>query len=241
MLITSVVLAATKVRLPLVPSGATVSLSYCTNFAALALFSPFEATFIIAVSVWSQCVLNNTGRNAVYRTVFSIANIVVAAAVANATAGLVGGLSVGQDGTALVVPTLAGASAFFFCNTLMLAVAVALQSGKSPSTLWMEQFLWSAPACFVGAILGMCAAYLIDDREHLRGVRGHPDGALLLGLPHLPRLHRTPAGHAHGDRRGARAGHRRARPDARSDEDGVGQRTCGESSGWQSRWRVERA
>ncbi|HWN86264.1 MAG TPA: diguanylate cyclase [Vicinamibacterales bacterium] len=160
-LITSVLLAATKVRLPLVPSGATVSLSYCTNFAALALFSPFEATFIIAISVWSQCVLNNTGRNAVYRTVFSIANIVVAAAVANATAGLVGGLSIGQDGTALVVPTLAGASVFFFCNTLMLAVAVALQSGKSPSTLWMEQFLWSAPACFAGAVLGMCAAYLI--------------------------------------------------------------------------------
>ena len=96
MLITSVVLAATKVRLPLVPSGATVSLSYCTNFAALALFSPFEATFIIAVSVWSQCVLNNAGRTAIYRTVFSIANIVVAAAVANATAGLVGGLSVGR-------------------------------------------------------------------------------------------------------------------------------------------------
>ena len=67
-LITSVVLAATKVRLPLVPSGATVSLSYCTNFAALSLFSPFAATFIIAVSVWSQCVLNTGGRSTSYRT-----------------------------------------------------------------------------------------------------------------------------------------------------------------------------
>ena len=53
-LVTSVVLAATKIRLPLLPSSATVSLSYCTNFAALSLFSPFAATFIIAVSVWAS-------------------------------------------------------------------------------------------------------------------------------------------------------------------------------------------
>jgi diguanylate cyclase (GGDEF)-like protein/putative nucleotidyltransferase with HDIG domain len=160
-LVTSVVLAATKVRLPLVPSGATVSLSYCTNFAALSLFSPFAATFIIAVSVWSQCVLNTPGRSATYRTVFSIANIIVAAAVADAAAGLVGGLAVRPDFASLVVPTLAGASAFFFCNTLMLAQAVALETKKSPVRMWREQFLWSAPACFVGAIVGVSAAYLI--------------------------------------------------------------------------------
>ncbi|HET9268053.1 MAG TPA: hypothetical protein VFO31_07810, partial [Vicinamibacterales bacterium] len=80
-LVTSIVLAASKIRLPLLPSSATVSLSYCTNFAALALFSPFAATFIIAFSVWAQCSLNNSGRMATYRTVFSIANIVVATAV----------------------------------------------------------------------------------------------------------------------------------------------------------------
>ena len=154
-------LAATKVRLPLVPSGATVSLLYCTNFAALSLFSPFAATFIIAVSVWSQCVLNTGGRSTSYRTVFSIANIIVAAAVTHAAAGFVGGLTVREDWTALVVPTLAGASAFFFCNTLMLAEAVALESKKSPAVLWKEQFLWSAPACFVGAMAGVSAAYLI--------------------------------------------------------------------------------
>jgi diguanylate cyclase (GGDEF)-like protein/putative nucleotidyltransferase with HDIG domain len=159
-LVTSVVLAATKIRLPLLPSSATVSLSYCTNFAALALFSPFAATFIIAVSVWAQCSLNNAGRMATYRTVFSIANIIVATAVANLAAGFVGGLTVKDDWKLLVVPTLAGATAFFFANTLLLAQAVALESKKSPVVLWREQFLWSAPACFVGAIVGVLAAYL---------------------------------------------------------------------------------
>jgi diguanylate cyclase (GGDEF)-like protein/putative nucleotidyltransferase with HDIG domain len=166
-LVTAVVLAATKIRLPLLPSAATVSLSYCTNFAALALFSPFAATFIIAVSVWAQCSLNNAGRMATYRTVFSIASIIVATALSDAAADLVGGLSVQPDWRSLVVPTLAGATAFFFCNTLMMAQAVALESKKSPVTLWREQFLWSAPACFVGAIVGVSAAYLIETASRL--------------------------------------------------------------------------
>ena len=158
-LVTSVVLAATKIRLPLMPS--TVSLSYCTNFAALSLFSPFAATFIIAVSVWAQCALNNAGRMATYRTVFSIANIIVATAAANFASGILGGLVIREDWTTLVTPTLAGATVFFFCNTLLMAQAVALESRKSAPVLWREQFLWSAPACFVGAIVGVSAAYLI--------------------------------------------------------------------------------
>ena len=166
-LVMSVVLAATKIRLPLLPSGATVSLSYCTNFAALSLFSPFAATFIIAVSVWAQCSLNNAGRLATYRTVFSIANIVVAAAVADLAGGFVGDLSVQDDWRNLVVPTLAGATAFFFANTLLMAQAVALESKKSAVVLWRDQFLWSAPACFVGAIVGVLAAYLIHTSPSL--------------------------------------------------------------------------
>jgi diguanylate cyclase (GGDEF)-like protein len=160
-LIASVGLAATKIRLPLLPSTATVSLSYCTNFAALALFSRFEATFIIAVSVWSQCVLNTTGRTATYRTVFSIANIVVAAEAAGQASDWLGGLAPGRGWSTLSVATLAGATAFFFCNTLLMAGAVALESRRSPARLWREQLLWTAPACFLGAGVGICAAYLI--------------------------------------------------------------------------------
>jgi diguanylate cyclase (GGDEF)-like protein/putative nucleotidyltransferase with HDIG domain len=106
---------------------------------------------------------------ATYRTVFSIANIIVATEVTNATASLVGGLS-SPDWKELVVPTLSGATAFFFCNTLLLAHAVALESKKSSATLWREQFLWSAPACFVGAIVGVAAAYLINTANWVAAV-----------------------------------------------------------------------
>jgi len=98
---------------------------------------------------------------ATYRTVFSIANIIVATAAANFASGILGGLVIREDWTTLVTPTLAGATVFFFCNTLLMAQAVALESRKSAPVLWREQFLWSAPACFVGAIVGVSAAYLI--------------------------------------------------------------------------------
>ncbi len=173
-LITSVMLSATKVRLPLMPSGATVSLSYVTNFAALVLFSQFEATFIIMVSVWSQCVLNTGGRTSTYRTVFSVANIIMATQAASSAADLVGGLTIRGSWSSLIVPALAGATAFFFCNTLMLAEAVALESRKSVATLWRQQFLWSAPACFFGAVLGTSFAYLFVTANRFSGFMAVP-------------------------------------------------------------------
>jgi hypothetical protein len=166
-LVTSVVLAATKIRLPCCRAAPRCRCRTAPTLRRCRSSARSRPPFIIAVSVWAQCALNNAGRMATYRTVFSIANIIVATAVTHAAAGLVGGLAVRDDWTALVVPALAGATAFFFCNTLLLAQAVALESKKSPAVLWREQFLWSAPACFVGAGVGVSAAYLIETASRL--------------------------------------------------------------------------
>ena len=48
LLAASVILAASKVRLPLLPSAATLSLSYCANFASLALLGAFKSTLVVA-------------------------------------------------------------------------------------------------------------------------------------------------------------------------------------------------
>ena len=132
MLVTSVVLAATKIRLPLLPSSATVSLSYCTNFAALSLFSPFAATFIIAVSVWAQCVAQQR------RPHGDLPHRLQHRQHHRGHRGHARGRRLRRrperqgrlDGAGR--PTLAGATAFFFANTLLLAQAVALESKKSP-------------------------------------------------------------------------------------------------------------
>jgi diguanylate cyclase (GGDEF)-like protein/putative nucleotidyltransferase with HDIG domain len=161
----SVVLGASKVPLPLLHSGATMSLSYCTNFAALALLGPDQATLIVAASGWSQCVLNSGGRTAPHRIVFSVASLIVAIQAASVAATFAGGFGTFVRWQDLAAPTIAGATAFFFCNTSMVALAVGLASGQSTTRIWQEQFMWSAPVCYIGAAVGSALAYLLQTSQ----------------------------------------------------------------------------
>ena len=175
LLLASVALAASKVPLPLLPQSATLSLSYCTNFAALALLPAFEATLVVAAGAWSQCVLNTSGRTPTYRTIFSIANVVVSTQAAAMAASMVGGYDT-SGALSLVNPTLAAATAFFLCNSILMSLAVASTAGRPVWALWREQFLWSAPVCFIGAVVGSAGAYLVANAY---------SSAALLGLPPL--------------------------------------------------------
>jgi diguanylate cyclase (GGDEF)-like protein/putative nucleotidyltransferase with HDIG domain len=174
LLAASVGLAASKVPLPLLPSSATLSLSYISNFAALALLGSFEATLVVAAGAWSQCTLYSSGRIPPYRTVFSVANVVVSSQVAAWAAHLVGGYDL-DNGATFAGATLAAATAFFFCNSVVMAVAVAQTAGKSAWALWKEGFLWSAPICYIGSALGSGTAYF--------STHAHPLVALLALLP----------------------------------------------------------
>jgi hypothetical protein len=91
LLAASVMLAASQVRLPLLPTAATLSLSYCANFASLAPLGPFESALVVAAGAWSQCVLNSSGRTPVHRTVFSVANVVTSSQAAALAAVVAGG------------------------------------------------------------------------------------------------------------------------------------------------------
>jgi diguanylate cyclase (GGDEF)-like protein len=174
LLAASVGLAASKVPLPLLPSSATLSLSYISNFAALALLGPFEATLVVAAGAWSQCTLYSSGRIPPYRTVFSVANVVVSSEIAGWAARLAGGYDL-SDGVTLAWATLAAATAFFFCNSVLMAMVVAQTAGRSAWTLWREQFLWSAPVCYIGGALGSGIAYF--------STQAHPVVALVALLP----------------------------------------------------------
>lgn len=175
LLLASVALSATKVPLPLLPSSATLSLSYCTTFAALALLPPFESTIVVGAGALSQCVLNSSGEAPAYRTVFSVATVVVATRVADLCAVAVGGYAP-SSWSGILAPTLAAATAFFLVNSSLMALAVAQSSGTSTLALWRGQFLWSAPVCFVGAAVGGAAAVLVANSR---------SGILFLAVPPL--------------------------------------------------------
>jgi diguanylate cyclase (GGDEF)-like protein/putative nucleotidyltransferase with HDIG domain len=175
LLLASVALAASKVPLPLLPTKATLSFAYCTNFAALALLPHFEATLVVAAGAWSPCLLNTAGRTPVHRTVFSVANVMASSQVAALAATLAGGYDA-RSAQTLVSPTLAAATAFFLCNSFLMSAAVAGSTGATVWSLWREQFLWSAPVCFIGAAVGSGGAYLVANAY---------SGAAILGLPPL--------------------------------------------------------
>ncbi len=77
LLVLSSASAALKVHLPLTAGKSTMSISYAVDFASLLLLGPHEAMLVTAGSALSQCSQNRRDRNPLYRTLFSIASLVI--------------------------------------------------------------------------------------------------------------------------------------------------------------------
>ena len=82
----------------------------------------------------------------------------------------------------LVGPLLALTAVYFFANTGMIAIAVALDTGKSTLGVWREHFLWLMATYFAAASVSFCLVLLMYEA-------GLP--AAILVLPLLLVLHLT--------------------------------------------------
>ena len=83
--------ASLKVYLPLTTSGSTMSVSYAVDFASLLLLGPHETMLVAAGSAFSQCHLNSKERNPLYRTLFSVASLVITVQATGLAFHLLGG------------------------------------------------------------------------------------------------------------------------------------------------------
>jgi diguanylate cyclase (GGDEF)-like protein/putative nucleotidyltransferase with HDIG domain len=163
LLLLSAVTSAFKVSLPLSKSGSTMSVSYAVDFAALLLLGP-HATMIVAVaSAWSQCTFRMKTPNALYRTLFSMACL----AITVQTTGFVYAWLGGEPGrladsvAGMARPLVGAATTYFVLNTCIIAVAIALSTNQSFFSVWNQNFVWSAPSYFVGALAAAIAAWAI--------------------------------------------------------------------------------
>src|SRR4029434_7005647 len=77
LLVLSSMSASLKVYLPLTTSGSTLSVSYGVDFASRLLLGPRSTMLFAAGSAFSQCHLNSKERQPVYRTLFSMASLVI--------------------------------------------------------------------------------------------------------------------------------------------------------------------
>jgi diguanylate cyclase (GGDEF)-like protein/putative nucleotidyltransferase with HDIG domain len=154
--------AALKVYLPLTTGGSTMSVSYAVDFASLLLLGPHETMIVAASSAFSQCSLNRKEQNPVYRTLFSMASLVVTVEGAGLAFALLGGNGGHTSIVALARPLVGAATAYFVLNTGFIATAIALTSRDNIATVWNGNFLWSAPSYFVGALAAAVAATVIE-------------------------------------------------------------------------------
>jgi diguanylate cyclase (GGDEF)-like protein/putative nucleotidyltransferase with HDIG domain len=164
LLLCSSVASALKVSLPLASSGSTMSVSYAVDFASLLLLGADATMLVAAASAWSQCTLRTKARAEPYRTLFSMASLVLTVRVA----GFIYTWSGGTSGTdaftleAVTKPLVGAATGYFICNTALVATAIGLSTRQPIVRVWNENFLWSAPSYFVGAGAAAVAATVID-------------------------------------------------------------------------------
>jgi diguanylate cyclase (GGDEF)-like protein/putative nucleotidyltransferase with HDIG domain len=150
LLVLSSATAVLKVQLPFVSSDSTMSVSYAVDFASLMLLGPHATMVVAAVSGFCQCHLKTRVRTPAYRTLFSIATLVLAVEGAGLAFRLLGGQPF-MELVALAAPLVGAAGVYFLINTLLVAGAIALSTDSGVIDTWQRTFLWSAPSYFVGA------------------------------------------------------------------------------------------
>ena len=157
LLVLSNVTSAFKVAL-LSASGSTLSVSYTVDFAALLLLGPAPTVLIAVTSAWSQCTFRMKQPTPWYRTLFSMASLAITVRAAGYVYERLGGVpGVLTDSFAVAAPLVGAASTYFVFNTVLVSMAIALSTRQPLLASWNQNFLWSAPSYFVGALFAFLA------------------------------------------------------------------------------------
>ena len=156
--------SALQVNLPLVSGGSTMSVSYAVDFASLLLLGANETMLVTGTSAWSQCTFKTQVRGAPFRTAFSMASLVLTVKAAGWVYTQLGGPPPFTPYTFLTIPKplVGAATAYFVCNTALVATAIGLSTKQSLPRIWNENFLWSAPSYFFGAGAAGVAAAVVE-------------------------------------------------------------------------------
>ena len=151
LLVMSVISSSLKVEMPLGVGSSCISLSYAVDFTALLLLGPAPTMLIAVASGWSQSTFRMSVPNPAYKTLFSMATLAVSVAAASATYAGLGG-TYGALSSPPLQPMMAAALVYFLVNSLAVAAAFALSSGRGVLRVWHDSFLWTISSYVVGAI-----------------------------------------------------------------------------------------
>jgi MASE9 len=154
------------VRRVLPGEDSLLAVAYAVDFASLLLLGPNETMVVAAASAYSQCTFRIKERNPIYRTLFSMACLVLTVQAAGHVYTFLGGVSGTFDWQKIGPPLVGAATTYFVINTLAIATAIALSTRQFVLRVWNENFLWSAPSYFVGAGVAAVSAWMVVDHAH---------------------------------------------------------------------------
>ena len=160
LLVLAIATSAAKIALPLGQGKVNLSLSYTINFWALLTLGFAQTACISALSAWWQCTVRVSRRNPTYRVLFSVATVVLTVSIASIPLAIVDPRP--TDVATFLYTAVALAPLYFFVNSTLIGMAVALSSGEPFHRMWAREFLWSAPAYLVGAVIAAIAAYVAE-------------------------------------------------------------------------------
>ena len=162
----SLAASVAKITIPVAGNDSSLTVCHVVDFTTLIVCGPHAAVVVSAFGGWAQCTLRSQARNPVHRVVFSVA----ALALTMGSAGWVYEWLGGQPGlwtaTQQFEPLISAATVVFLLNSILIAGAVALTTGRSIPLVWFESYLPTWPTYMIGAGLASGIAVVLERRAY---------------------------------------------------------------------------
>ena len=163
--------SAWKVNLPIpLTSGSTLSVAYAANLISLLLLGPRHAVVVAAAGTWVQCTFRPRQRYPLYRTVFSVAAVVITMAVTGFVYLRLGGQLQQGEFRPSLRPLVGAIATCFLMNTGLIAGAIALSTRQRVWRIWHEDFVLGAATFMVAGMAGAVAAVVLQRGEFWKAV-----------------------------------------------------------------------
>lgn len=152
----------------------SMSLGFAITFASLLTFGPSFAAIIAFASCLSGCVYPK--RQKPHQMAFNLCLSLIEALVGGMIYLAANGWTLSNDRPVQTfAAVIASSLGFFMINTVSVAIMISLYAGEKLSTIWKENFLWTAPSYFASACVGALASLFFKDSSAA--------GVLLLVVP----------------------------------------------------------
>ncbi len=160
-----------KVNLPIpLANGSTLSVSYAANLTALLLLGPRPAIVVALAGVVTQCLYKPRARYPLHRTLFSSAAAVITMIATGLVYEGLGGAVAPFQTVGLAKPLVGAIATYFLVNTGLVAVAIALSTGRGLVETWQKDFLWLGASFMAAGTAGALAAVVVERGEHWKAV-----------------------------------------------------------------------